>query len=129
MLNYALTVKHDRGIVHIHTPAASDDAARAIVMAAERCPERAIRKVRAYDADGFELRVHGRRRTFSHNQFNMRENFSKDGQNRPDKVPTRWEIQLPGEVRWRRVYSTRHTGLRYSILDGLKVVVLLPEAV
>jgi hypothetical protein len=128
MHNYVLTVKHDRGIVHIHTTADSADGARQIVMAAERCPERAIRRVRAYDADGFELDARGQRKTIAGATVNMHESFSKNGQSRPDKVPTRWEIQLPGDVRWRRVYSTRHSGLRYITLDGLKVVVSLPEA-
>lgn len=52
---FILRLKHDRGWVTIHTAASSADAARRQVMAAERCPERAIREVRCVDNTGYEL--------------------------------------------------------------------------
>ncbi|WP_454735393.1 hypothetical protein [Cupriavidus necator] len=45
MYRYAITMKHDRGVVTIQTTASSRDAAVAAVLAAERAPERAIRKI------------------------------------------------------------------------------------
>jgi ferredoxin len=42
---YKVRVRHDNGIASITTHAQSPDAARAIVLAAERCPERSILSV------------------------------------------------------------------------------------
>lgn len=42
---YCLTVRHDGGRVVIRTAATSEDAARAIVQAAEGCPACAIKRV------------------------------------------------------------------------------------
>lgn len=43
--HYTLRVKHDAGFVSIRTVAQSEDAAIALVMRAERCPRRSIRRV------------------------------------------------------------------------------------
>lgn len=43
---YRVRVKHDAGIINITTWATSKTAAARSVMAAERCPARAILKVR-----------------------------------------------------------------------------------
>jgi hypothetical protein len=43
---YAVRVKHDNGVITIRTAASSPDAAKEIVMCAERCPERSIISVK-----------------------------------------------------------------------------------
>lgn len=45
MRNFTLRLKHDNGYVSIRTVATDENPARRIVCAAERCPERAIRRV------------------------------------------------------------------------------------
>lgn len=45
MRRFTLRVRHDAGYVTIRTVASSEAAARAMVCAAERCPDRAIRRV------------------------------------------------------------------------------------
>lgn len=45
MRRYTLRVKHDAGFITIRTVAQSEAAARHIVCMAERCPDRAIRRV------------------------------------------------------------------------------------
>lgn len=43
---YRITMRHDCGIVHITTHAQDEQAARRIVLIAERAPERSILKVK-----------------------------------------------------------------------------------
>ena len=43
--SFTLRVKHDDGFVTIRTVATSEEKAKRAVMLAERCPERAIRRV------------------------------------------------------------------------------------
>ena len=43
--HFTLRVKHDDGFVTFHTIATSEQEAKRAVMAAERCPERAIRRI------------------------------------------------------------------------------------
>jgi hypothetical protein len=43
---FNVRVRHDKGVVTIRTAAQSEDAARRIIMAAERCPERSILSVK-----------------------------------------------------------------------------------
>lgn len=45
MYRYAITMKHDRGVITIQTTASNRDAAVAAVLAAERAPERSIRRI------------------------------------------------------------------------------------
>jgi hypothetical protein len=42
---YTLRLKHDKGFVNISTVAMSEQAAKNTILAAERAPERAIRKI------------------------------------------------------------------------------------
>lgn len=44
--HFNIRVKHDNGIVTIRTAAQSEEAAKRIVMSAERCPERSILSVK-----------------------------------------------------------------------------------
>lgn len=48
MYRYAITMKHDAGVVTIQTTASSRDAAVAAVLAAELAPVRSIRKIVEY---------------------------------------------------------------------------------
>lgn len=124
MHKFILRVRHDDGWINIHTTAQSADAAREIVIAAERCPARAIRQVRAVDADGYELRADRPDRYRQLAVSDRRESFSRSSQSRPDKVPMPYEVQVLDEQRWRRVYATRHTGVRYIAMGGLKVMLV-----
>lgn len=126
MHHFIITIRHGGRMINIHTTASSEAAARHIVMEAERCPAHTIRKVRAHDENDVELdlkhlpkyrvlRVPGadvRVTEFPGYRINAR------------KVPTRYEVHV--ENRWRRVFTTAHTSLRYVVLDGLNVMVDLP---
>jgi hypothetical protein len=125
MFNYLLTVKHDAGIVRIHTAATSVSVAKYLVMEAECCPERAIRLVRQYDDDGYEIDLRtGRRRKLAAHDVRT---GPVPKTTRHDKRPTRYEVQVLDDQHWRRVYSTDHSGLHYIINGNLKVVVSLPS--
>jgi hypothetical protein len=123
-----LSVKHDDGMLDIHVMDTSEQSARQRVMSAEGCPERAIRKVRAVTDDGFELAlVKGVPKGYRKIKVELgqiRKDFSKNGQYRPDKVPMPYQADIEG--RWRRVYGTRDTGARYVVLDNLRVMVEMP---
>jgi len=44
--NYIITVKHDRGVTHIHTVWSDEAGVKEFIMREERCPESAIIAVR-----------------------------------------------------------------------------------
>ena len=55
-LSYILTVKHDHGKARIKITAQSEQAARGMVMAAERCPESAIIHCRAVTPTIYQIK-------------------------------------------------------------------------
>jgi hypothetical protein len=126
MHRYRLTIKHDKGTVHIDTHAINEAKAREIIMAAELCPSRAIRRVRAVDEHGFEMQPSNpsQRRVIAPPAANVRITDFPGYRLSAAKTPTRYEVLLDG--RWRRVFTTRDTGLRYCVHDNLNVVVDLP---
>jgi hypothetical protein len=123
---FILTTKHDNGIIEIVTHATSEAAAREAVMIAERCPARSIRRVRAVDEHGFEMLPNHptTRRVISPPAANVRISEPPGYRVSALKIPTRYEVRIDG--RWRRVFSTRHTGLQYVVHDSLNVVIDLP---
>jgi hypothetical protein len=123
MFRFRLRIKHDRGWVTIETMATDEGAARRAVMAAEGCPDRAIRGVRAVGASNYEMLASDPTQHRKLAVTNQRERFSKNGQTRADKVPTAREVQVLDDHRWRRVYTTRKADVYYVILDGLRVVI------
>lgn len=127
MYRYLLTLKHDDGILHIEIMAISDSAARNAVMAAEGCPRRSIRRVRAVDEHGFEMLAEkpNQRRVLKPPAANIRITDIPGYRVSASKLPTRYEVLV--DKRWRRVFATRHTGLQYVVHDGLNVQTILPE--
>jgi hypothetical protein len=126
MHRFILTLSHDKGTVDISTVATDAPAARQIIMKAERCPERSIRRVRAVSPEGYELDISLKRyRKLAVSE--IRKSFSKNGQRRPDKVPMPWEVRVLDQPRWRRVYATENTGAHYVVLDNLNVMIELPK--
>lgn len=127
LYRFIATVKHDDGMIDIHAMATDAQAARRIIMTTEGCPERSIRRLRAVSDDGYELRADkpGSYRRLA--VAEVRQSCWKNGQCRPDKVPMPYEVRVLDEARWRRVYGTRHSGARYAMIDGLKVMIDLPK--
>lgn len=116
--HFILTVKHDKGVVNLHTSTYTAEAAKKIIMAAERCPERAIREVRCRDVDGYEMSPLDLAQRISMRPAATRRAKHIGGPAMPYKV------QTVGE-RWRRVYRAKG-GETYVLHAGLKVLVQLP---
>jgi hypothetical protein len=127
MYKFLIDLKHDAGATLITTSAASVAAARDMVMKAEGCPSRALRRIRAVDEHGFEMLPENptQRRILKPPAANIRETDIPGYRVSASKLPTRYEVLI--DKRWRRVFTTRHTGLQYVIHDGLNVQVDLPK--
>lgn len=120
--HFILRVKHDRGVVNIHTSARDVATAKQIVMNAERCPERAILWVRCRDVDGYEMALTDltRRITISPAPAAIRRDAQRHGGR-----TTRFSVQTI-DSRWRRAYRAKG-GAAYVYHAGLRVLVQLPS--
>lgn len=127
MHKFIVSCKHDKGTVDIHTTASSEAAARDAIMAAERCPSRSIRRVRAVDEHGFEMLADApfARRVISPPGENVRISEPPGYRVSASKLPTCYEVRVDG--RWRRVFTNRAKTLRYVVHDNLQVLVDLPK--
>jgi hypothetical protein len=124
---FLITTRHDEGLITFEVYSTTEAAARESVMVNERCPARAIRRVRAVDEHGFETLAAKpcERRVIRPPGENVRISEVPGYRVSASKIPTRYEVRIDG--RWRRVFTTRHTGLQYVVHDNLNVVVDLPE--
>lgn len=126
MHKFWLTTHHDNGTTTLEVMATSEAAAREMVMAAEKCPMRAIRRVRAVDEHGFEMLPNRptERRVIKPPAESVRTSEPPGYRVSAQKIPTRFEVRVDG--RWRRVFTTRHSGLQYVVHDSLSVQIELP---
>lgn len=126
MHKFWLTTTHDNGTTTLEVMATSEAAAREMILVAEKCPMRSIRRVRAVDEHGFEMlaRSPNTRRVVKPPAESVRTSEPPGYRVSAQKIPTRFEVRIDG--RWRRVFTTRHTGLQYVVHDSLNVQVSLP---
>lgn len=127
MHKFLLTVRHDKGAVNIETAASSEAAARDQVMIAEKCPMRAIYRIRAVDEHGFETLSSKPtvRRVIRPPRDNVRTTEIPGYRVSAAKLPTVYEVRVDG--RWRRIFTDRAKTMTYIVHDGLSVLVVLPE--
>lgn len=126
MHHYILTTRHDKGVIDIHIRATSEAAARDQVMIAEKCPMRAIYRIRAVDELGFETLSSKPtvRRVIKPPADNVRTTEIPGYRVSATKLPTTYEVRVDG--RWRRIFTNRTKTMMYIVHDGLSVLVDLP---
>lgn len=130
LYRYIVYCRHDKGSVRILTHASGATAARQMVMAAERCPERSITEVRAVDEQGYELQAE------HPNHYLVLEptavliddcyppNPYRSGKG--VKISTRYWVRAG--TRWRRVYLDNRTdGVLYVERDSIRTIIILPK--